>query len=131
VAQFVGTMNFLPGEIIDGDRVRVGGLDLRCDRIDGTPVGTEVQVCLRPEDVAVRNLRDETPNRTLMAVEAIEFLGSFCRATLASPEIGGPPLIGEFSINAVREMGIEAGGSLTVALPPERLLLFRTPTPEQ
>jgi putative spermidine/putrescine transport system ATP-binding protein len=50
VAQFVGTMNHLPGRIIDAGQVRVAGRELP---VDGAcpAAGSEVKVLLRPENL--------------------------------------------------------------------------------
>ena len=55
----------------------------------------------------------------------MEFLGAFWRTRLSRARFGERILIADFSINAVRRLGIEAGGAMRVELPRERVLVFR------
>ena len=55
----------------------------------------------------------------------MEFLGAFWRCRLSSRHASASRvLIADFSINAVRRLGIAAGGAMQVELPRERLLVF-------
>ena len=56
-------------------------------------------------------------------VADVEFLGSFCRVGLALNG-GDPALVADFSINVVRDLSIEEGKQMLIALPPERLRVF-------
>jgi iron(III) transport system ATP-binding protein len=122
VADFVGTMNFLEGEVLDRARVRLGALTLAHDGApDGAAAGAPVLVAVRPEDVAVRGITPESANAFPAEVRDMEFLGSFFRATVAPADGSGLVLTADFSINAVRDLGIAPGSRLTVALPVDRI----------
>ncbi len=58
-----------------------------------------------------------------MRIADIEFLGAFCRVKLDVAD-GAPPIVADFSINLVRDLGIEVGKDLLIAMPPERLRVF-------
>ncbi len=122
VADFVGTMNFLDGAVAGPGRVAVGGLGLACDT-GALAAGAAVRVCVRPEDVAMRNLAPDAANAFEASIDELEFLGSFWRATL-SANGAGVALTGDFSPNLMRDHGLAAGKRVRVALPPERLLVF-------
>ena len=123
VADFVGTTNFLPGVVISASHVRFAGIDLACE-LDVKPgAGHDVTLAIRPEDVVVRNINAETPNSFNARVAEIEFLGSFCRVGLALNG-GAPALVADFSINVVRDLAIDHGKEMRVALPRERLRIF-------
>ncbi|MCG8560527.1 MAG: putative 2-aminoethylphosphonate ABC transporter ATP-binding protein [Hyphomicrobiales bacterium] len=125
VADFVGAMNFLHGEVVQQGRVRVGGIELAVDGATaGFSQGDPVVVCIRPEDVAVRDAETHTANCYEMAVHDVEFLGSFCRASLESEALTEAPLIADFSINLMRDFDLSRGKSLPVALPKDRLQVF-------
>jgi iron(III) transport system ATP-binding protein len=124
VADFVGSMNFLDGVISETGRIRVGATELDCAAINGFTAGTSVGVCLRPEDVTVRNVGPATPNRLPVEVAGLDFLGAFCRATL-KPEGDSGSIVADFSINLMRDLHVEEGSRLEIALPPDRLQLFR------
>ena len=71
----------------------------------------------------MRNISTSTPNAFRARIAEIEFLGSFCRVGLALNG-GGPALVADFSINVVRDLAIDEGKEMLVALPPERLRVF-------
>ena len=124
VADFVGTMNFLDGKLEANDRVRVGGLGFACPPQPGLAVGAGVRLCIRPEDVRVRDLPADIANRVPIEVTDLDFVGSFCRASLkivSAPEV---VLVADFSSNLIRDLGVVQGGRLDVALPPDRLQVF-------
>ncbi len=127
VADFVGSMNFLNGMVVAPDRVRVAGAELVCpDGALSLAQGSAVQVCLRPEDVAIRGVAAGQDNVLPARIRELEFLGSFCRGTLeplaAASEAA--PFLADFSINAVRDLGLERGRNVLVRLPPDRLRVF-------
>ena len=126
VADFVGTTNFLPAVVSGPGQVRFAGVELACE-LDVRPgVGHDVTLAIRPEDIAVRGISAGMPNVMAVRIADVEFLGAFCRVMLA---VGGgaAPVIADFSINLVRDLGIELGKDLMVALPPERLRVFARP----
>jgi iron(III) transport system ATP-binding protein len=123
VADFVGTMNFLEGVVLSPGHVRAGDATLACD-LPGIGAGTLVRICLRPEDIRVRDLPPNLPNRLEAVIADLDFLGSFCRARLTLPALPGAMLMGDFSINLMRDYGLAIGQKLTIALPPDRLRVF-------
>jgi iron(III) transport system ATP-binding protein len=124
VADFVGEMNMLDGEISSPGRARVGALDLECAALGGRPAGKRVRLGLRPEEVRIRGVDRSTPNALAVEVELLDFLGAFCRATLRPDAARDLTLLCDFSANAMRDLGIREGQSLTVALPPDLLRVF-------
>ena len=67
-------------------------------------------------DVLIRSTQAEIAN--------LEFLGSFCRASLRLRNLDSFGLAADFSINAMRDLDLRIGKSIPVALPPERLRVF-------
>ena len=82
VADFVGSMNFLAGTLLAPDKVKVAGLTFDCAAQDGLAPGSKVALCIRPEDVRVRDLPADVANRVAVEVAELDFVGAFCRATL-------------------------------------------------
>ena len=121
VADFVGSMNFLAGTLEAPERVRIGSLSLACPPQDGLAVGTAVRLCIRPEDVRVRDLRTDVANRVSVEVTELDFVGAFCRATLKSVDL---TLSADFSSNLIRDLGVELGRKLDIALPADRVRVF-------
>jgi iron(III) transport system ATP-binding protein len=124
VADFVGTMTFLDGEVSGPMSLRVGALDLACPDAARLPTGAAVRIGLRPEEIRVRNIDHATPNRIATKVAMLDFLGPFCRAHLrpeAAPQVA---ILADFSLNLMRDLAVTQGQSLTIALPPESLRVF-------
>jgi iron(III) transport system ATP-binding protein len=121
VADFVGAMNFLDGTFAAPDRVKVGAFSFACPSQDGLAPGSRVRLCIRPEDVRVRDLPSNAPNRITVEVGGLDFVGAFCRATLQAGEIA---LVADFSSNLMRDLGVQCGRTLDVALPPDRIRVF-------
>jgi iron(III) transport system ATP-binding protein len=123
VADFIGTMNFLPGRLVAADRVRVGRLELRCPAPALTPESA-VTVAIRPEDIVVQDAESGAENALAAEIAGIEFLGAFVRARLAAPQLGEGELRAEVSANLVRRMGLAEGRRMRVVLPRARLRLY-------
>ena len=126
VADFVGSMNFLPGTLVAPDRVKVAGLAFACAPQDGLALGNKVQLCIRPEDVRVRDLSSDVANRVSVEVAELDFAGAFCRATLRVRTANEVTVNADFSSNLIRDLGVEPGRQLDIALPPDRLRVFAT-----
>ncbi len=124
VADFVGTMTFLDAEVTGPDRLRVGGIELSCNGVNGFKHGDPVRIGLRPEEVRVRNIDGSTPNQFATKVSLLDFLGSFCRARLEPEKAPGVAILADFSANLMRDLSVAEGQQLTIALPPESLRLF-------
>jgi len=126
VADFVGTMNFVPATAAGHDKVRLGNIELCCPDAEniGFTEGEEVMCCVRPEDVITRDIDADTANAFEARVEGLEFLGSFFRASLAVNGAEEASFRADFSVNLVRDMNVGEGTRLTVALPPDRVRVF-------
>ncbi len=125
VADFVGTMNFLPGVVLGPRRVRLGDVEIECTTaLDGLDQGTAVTVCVRPEDLAAQDTGRDARNAASARVDDLEFLGSFFRATLTIDGIGDLPITADFPPSLVRKLDIRAGADLTVIFPDDRIRVF-------
>ncbi len=123
VADFIGTMNFVPGTVVAPDRVRLGQVELICDA-DGRPQGSAVTIAMRPEDIVVQGVSGGEENVFEARVEAMEFLGSFYRADLADGAMGEARLRADFSINLVRRLEIDEGHAMNVRVPRECIRIY-------
>ncbi len=124
VANFVGAMNFFGGKSAGEGLVRCGAIDLASADGHGFLHGADVTVAIRPEDIVVRNLPPGASNVIQARIVEMEFLGAFCRATLSSGLGDTAELKADFSINAVRDLGLAPGHALPVRLPPDRLVVY-------
>ena len=124
VADFVGTMTFVDATVSGEGKVVASGLPLAVSGLANRPAGTAVRLGFRPEEMQVRNIDAGTPNQIVCEVRMLDFLGSFCRATLEPVAAPGLMLIGDFSANLMRDIGIVEGQKLTIALAPKILRVF-------
>ena len=127
VADFVGTMNFAPGVATSPGRVRVGAMEFACEA-GGFGADAPVSLCIRPEDIVVRDVTDASPNAFRAEIQEMEFLGASYRSGLSAGVLGEVRLVADFSINAVRDLQLEPGGPVTVALPADRLRVYARDT---
>jgi iron(III) transport system ATP-binding protein len=123
VADFIGTMNFIPGVVEGPGRVRVGQVLLNCDMAEEA-AGVEVTVAIRPEDIVVHDVRPDEENTFEASLGEMEFLGSFYRSELSDPALGRANLLADLSINRVRGMGLESGGRYRVKIPKQRIRIY-------
>jgi len=123
VANFIGTMNFMPGEVIEKDRVRLGDVVLTC-RTNGHAAGRPVMVAIRPEDLNAQDIAGETENLIELTIRDMEFLGSFYRARLSGSDIAVDAVEADFSMNLVRRKNLTIGDRLPVFLPPDHILIY-------
>jgi iron(III) transport system ATP-binding protein len=124
VADFVGEMNIFEAVVAGPGRVQAGSLALTCNGLGARIEGQRVKLGLRPEEVRIRGVGPGAPNAIPVTVELLDFLGAFCRATLRPTDAGSLAIRCDFSANAMRDLGIREGQTLTVALPPELLRVF-------
>ena len=123
VADFIGTMNFLPGVVVGPGRVRFGTVELSCDS-DSMAQGTEVTIAVRPEDIQVRDAGGGEGNMLQARIDSMEFLGSFYRASLVGDGLAPDLLRADFSINLVRRLELDEGREVPVIIPGDRIRLF-------
>ncbi|MCH8808320.1 MAG: putative 2-aminoethylphosphonate ABC transporter ATP-binding protein [Proteobacteria bacterium] len=125
VADFVGTMNFLPAIVLGPRRVRLGDIELGCaDALDGLEQGSAVTLCVRPEDLTVQGDGGDAPNTAQARVDYLEFLGAFYRATLSVEGMGDQRLTADLTPGLVSGLNIRAGTDLTVVFPDDRIRVF-------
>jgi iron(III) transport system ATP-binding protein len=126
VADFIGVMNFMHGEITSSGTVRIGENSINCETRD-IQDGRKVRLTVRPEDIlcsadSVSNqaLRE---NSFLLQVESVEFLGSFCRLILSGPE-GFRKLKVDLSTQQVHELKVTQNSRLTAEFTSRNLRIF-------
>jgi iron(III) transport system ATP-binding protein len=124
VADFVGAMNMFEAQVAGPGQVRAGALELACQGLGDRSPGQRVRLGLRPEEVRIRGVEAGSANAIPVVVELLDFLGAFCRATLRPTAARDLTLRSDFSANAMRDLGIKEGQTLTIGLPPESLRVF-------
>ncbi len=123
VADFVGRMNFLAGQLINEHSVDLMGAKLSFAQSTGFGAGGKVTVCIRPEDIVVRGIKQKAGNCLDMRVGVMEFVGNHF-TTVLHAEGTSLNVTADLSMNDVRDMDIAAGKTIVVQLPPKRLRVF-------
>ncbi len=123
VADFIGKMNFLEGRLVEPDVAEVRGARLRFAPGLDLGAGTPLTVCVRPEDVVLREIDRHADNVLSVAVGVMEFIGNHFQTTLhvTGTDLG---ITADLSMNAVRDLQIRPGRTIRICLPPERLRVF-------
>ena len=125
VADFVGTMNLIDARSLGGRTVSACGLTLRVERaLDAFGVGDSVTLCLRPEDVTLVADGAQAENGYPGRVQSLEFLGSSYLGTLQVPPDGEASIAVGLQAAAVRDLNIDIGSVIRIALPPQHLRIF-------
>ena len=116
VADFIGTMNFIPGIVTVNGAVTVGPAVIQC----GTTTfkaGDKIFVAIRPEDINAQDIAVDDNNVIEAEIRSLEFMGSFYRATLGGGAFANSDVYADFSINLMRRKSVEVGNKLPVRLP--------------
>ncbi len=125
VAEFVGVMNFLPGEISRQGQFKINDTHINLGNITGTFNNQEkVSIAFRPEDIRILNGKSEMENAFEVVIREIEFLGPFFRVVATCNRFDEYPIIADFSAEAARGMQIEDGTSVNIQIPAEKIKLF-------
>jgi iron(III) transport system ATP-binding protein len=124
VADFVGTMNFVPATATGPVSVRIGDLELRTAEGHGLSEGVAARVAVRPEDLRLCGSERSEENRFEAQVLALAFHGGFCRLTLSPSRAPAMHIAADVAANDMRDLKIEAGQLVAVALPPETIRVF-------
>jgi iron(III) transport system ATP-binding protein len=125
VARFVGQMNLLPAQA-DGRPgfARVGAATIRHRDTDVLPAGTPLTLAIRPEELVIGAAARQAPNRLVVRVMAVHFLGAFTRLTLAVPGDDGAHLECDVAAGALADIGATEGSEMALALPAAALRVF-------
>ncbi|MDP4302362.1 putative 2-aminoethylphosphonate ABC transporter ATP-binding protein [Leptothrix discophora] len=131
VADFIGKCNRLDARAEGGGWYRCGELRLPAHADVAHAPGTPVTLFLRPEDRRLEGLDGldpATPGLCHGRVDAIEFLGGNCLATLRVDGLAAPLLL-QFSLNQMDEFDVHVGAWLRFALRTDRLRVFDATAP--
>ena len=126
VADFIGVMNFIKGEISSSGIVRLGKNNIKCETGDFQD-GQKIRLTVRPEDILCHPNsalgQKEIKNSFLVEVESLEFLGSFCRLVFCETD-GVENLKVDISTRQIHELNIIHGTKLIAELPSHKLRIF-------
>jgi iron(III) transport system ATP-binding protein len=125
VADFIGKVNVLTATCIGEGRYRVGQVEL-ATAANGVAGGRTVRLYLRPEDRMLSDSGplDGRPNLLCGTVRHLDFLGTFCLATMDVDGFEGQSMLVYFSLNQALELDVREGVRIPFALRGERVRVF-------
>lgn len=125
VADFIGTTNFIDGEILTDGKVSIAGVAIGGGAdASGFAVGDKVTICVRPEDVLVTEDDADDLVSFPVTVTDVEFLGSFHRCHLKPIAGDGTEFRADLSANRARNFDVREGKILNAALPEEFVRIY-------
>ena len=124
VADFIGTMNFIPGTITGPGTLTIGPSTLKCDT-EKFSTGDRITVAIRPEDINAQDITTNDYNVVGAEIIDLEFMGSYYRATLGGEAFANSVVHADFSVNLVRRKSITIGSKLSVRLPDDFIQVYK------
>lgn len=124
VASFVGTLNMLTAQVVDGPtgRVLVDGQEIRLARpLTDSPPGKRLSVALRPEIISLNGVDGPDANHLQGAVEDVTFLGSIVRVRVRIAN----HFVNFDAFNNPHLAPPERGQHITMSFPPEACMVLR------
>ena len=128
VASFVGTLNVLPGVVVDSGRgeLTVAGQPIRLQTdFEGSP-GREVRVALRPEMVSLGSGSDGE-NRLTGKVSDVSFLGSIVRIRIGLGSDSTTVVLDEFNEPTLQLPSLDE--TVTISFPQDGPLVLDAKAP--
>jgi iron(III) transport system ATP-binding protein len=122
VADFIGSMNFLPAEAGGPGRLRLGDMELSAPT-ESAADGGELTVAVRPEDVTILEPDDAVEGHP-GTVDSLEFLGSFVRASVITGTKSPVRMLVDVSTNRARRLGLTEGGDIRLSVPEDRIRVY-------
>jgi iron(III) transport system ATP-binding protein len=125
VADFLGKVNVLHGVCTGAGRFRVGQVELQT-QANGVAPGASVRLYLRPEDRVLADAGpvESMPNALAGRVRNVDFLGTYCLATLDVDGFDGQRMVVYFSLNQAQALDVREGARLPFAVRGDRVRVF-------
>lgn len=123
VADFVGTANIMPVEVMASDR-ESGRYEVSCPfgkaviHSATPPAGSRIYACWRPEDAILTSAGTEEENRFTFNISARTFLGSLCDLAL-SPRDGAAGA--SFRVQTHGFASVSEGQTVDAVIPPDAI----------
>jgi iron(III) transport system ATP-binding protein len=102
IADFIGTMNFVSAVVATPNSVDCKTVSLKCD-INDYSIGSKLNCAIRPEDVIIGTIPDQSENTIDVTITEVENLGSFSRLFLNAPALGSSEFIVDVRKDAVNQ----------------------------
>ena len=122
VADFVGSMNLIDAISSGAGSVRVGGLTFG---VANSALAGPIRLGIRPESLMIGKGAAGVPlNRFAAVVVALDFRGSYARATLIPDAAPHLRLLADFASDVLAMQELHPGARVEAAVSPDALLIF-------
>ena len=131
VAAFIGSMNFMEAAVkVEKGVYEIGGVAFQVTRENGSGklvLGGRATLAIRPEDVMVEGPSNKGVNQFTGHIDEMEYRGSLFRlgVTLSSLEGKLHRITADVPTEKIRRCGYNIRSMVSVALPPDRLLVYK------
>jgi len=131
VASFIGSMNFMDTAVkISKGLYNVSGSTFQVANENSTTElmqGDRATLAIRPEDVMVEGPENHGDNRFAGHIDSMEYRGALFRLGLTLSASNGtlPPITADVPTEKIRRFAINLQTTVSVTLPPERLLIYK------
>lgn len=126
VANFIGEMNFLQGDVVAPGEVRCHDITFKIALPNGESTASKVQLAIRPEEIKVAAHPNESVNVVQAALENTQFLGSYYRLKLSilnsQPHLG---VIADLPSQLAHALSLEPASVLHVHFPMSALRVYQ------
>ena len=117
VANFIGRSSAFDAIVRPGGLIEAKGVQLAASAAQAMQQGIAVRVLIRPEDVEI----GAGVHGPQAQITSVEYLGPVCQVELA---LGSLPLTADILSDRVQQDGIAEGGSVSVSIAPDRVMVF-------
>ncbi|MFK7996152.1 MAG: putative 2-aminoethylphosphonate ABC transporter ATP-binding protein [Granulosicoccus sp.] len=128
IADFIGTMNFISGTVVDTDTVQCKDINITCNtQLYNT--GQNVKIAIRPESIMLYDPKNPANTETLennisANIDEIEFLGSFQRIYLEAETLSNELIMVDIPSSKARNLEIQDLTSMSIQFPSEDIRIY-------
>jgi iron(III) transport system ATP-binding protein len=124
VADFIGTMNFMKGTLMDDNVVKVGDFHIKATANGrGGSKGSEVTLAIRPEAIRFEN-GEQAANTLEAEIGRLEFLGSIYRTDLHPKGDKNMALRADMPAHQYHALDLGVGKHVHITLPEPSIKIF-------
>lgn len=119
VASFIGKVNVLRATALGGRRYRTNALEIVVAQDNAQlPIGSAIDVYLRPEDFVLRPVAERREGEAAVAVRKLEFIGAFANVSVAQEGSTSEAITLTIPLAQVSEYNLRVGAPAAVGVTP-------------
>lgn len=128
IADFIGSMNFVSGTVVDGNTARCNELNITCDTQPFEP-GQKIRLAIRPECIVLDNSGSSAPNDSSInnikaTIDEVEFLGAFQRVYIGANSLTDNLVMVDIPSTTARSLDLDGTNGLHINLPADEIRVY-------